>query len=81
MATITASTFFEILKKSNLLSAKQVAHVRALATQAGLDSNPQAVADALVRKGLLTPWQSSQLLNNRHAFFLGKYKGHQAIPG
>jgi len=76
VATLTVSTpaFFESLKKSNLLSGKQVAHLRAMAMQSERVVEPTAVAEALVKKRMLTRWQATQLLAGKHAFFLGKYK-------
>ncbi|HUY33391.1 MAG TPA: protein kinase [Pirellulales bacterium] len=69
----THEMFQELLKKSRLLTAKQLADVAARGTvDAG--RTPAWLARNLVDRGWLTEWQARQLLVGRYGFFLGKYK-------
>lgn len=55
------------LERSNLLTMEQIAPFRT-------SQNGILAAKQLIESGLLTGWQSDQLLAGRHSFFLGKYK-------
>ncbi|MEK6238919.1 MAG: serine/threonine protein kinase, partial [Planctomycetales bacterium] len=74
MTTTTTISFWRLLKRSNLLTARQFAQVRTAAAKADLSEKPRALTQALVKRGLLTNWQATQLLAGQRAFFLGKYK-------
>jgi serine/threonine protein kinase len=71
--TITADTFLKRLRSSSLLTEDQWARAERTAARAE-KAEPRELAKALVKKGLITPWQSDQLLAGRTTFFLGKYK-------
>ena len=63
--------FFELLKKSNLLSKPQLLAAR----EAVRDfTEARGLAKWLLKRELVTPWQSQQLLGGHHRLFLGKYK-------
>src|SRR5262245_23316846 len=63
-----AESFLTHLSKSHLLSAEQIEQAT------GLGLEPKALAERLVNDGLLTHWQSDQLLAGRHSLSLGKYR-------
>jgi serine/threonine protein kinase len=72
MVIATPQDFLDVLEKANLLDAEQLAEARQAAE--GVD-DPKSLARSLVRRELLTRWQSMQLLAGRTTvFFLGKYK-------
>lgn len=63
--------YFELLKRSNLLSKPQLMAAR----DAVRDCNDaRGLAKWLVKRGWLTSWQAQQLLSGHHRLFLGKYK-------
>ena len=63
--------FFELLKKSNLLSKQQLLGAR----EAVRDfTEARGLAKWLLKREWVTPWQSQQLLGGHHRLFLGKYK-------
>lgn len=69
--------FLEVLKKSGLVEAAPLEkELDDLAGDRGLPSKPSQLAALLVRRGLLTNFQATQLVNGRwHGFFVaGKYK-------
>lgn len=74
----TVDQFLDLLRRSGLIEPDQLQ--RALqslqgAGPAGLSGDAAAVADELVRVGLLTRWQADQLLRGRYkGFFVKKYK-------
>jgi WD40 repeat protein/serine/threonine protein kinase len=89
MSVATVEQFFELLQKSNLLAAGQLAAVQFEARRSWLNPagktggdggrggnaiRPEVVAGKLVERELLTKWQADMLLLGRQAFFLGKYK-------
>ena len=71
MALTTPQSFLELLERSKLLDADQLAEARRAARKA---DGAMALAKSLVGRGLLTRWQASRLLAGRSSFFLGKYK-------
>ena len=71
MAVATVEQFLTALENSKLLDPAQLARAKSIAPA---HSDPQAIAWALVREGLLNRWQAGQLLNGRQVFFVGKYK-------
>jgi serine/threonine protein kinase len=71
MSVSTKGEFFRLLKRSELLSTED--RVEAKHVCQGVTDAAQA-ADALVKRKLLTEWQSAQLLLGRTQFYLGKYK-------
>ena len=71
MAITTIEAFLEVLSKSRLLSAQQIAAVRKAAVKI---DQPKPLARLLLKKKLLTKWQAGQLLAGRTSFFLGRYK-------
>lgn len=78
MKQLSVSTFLETVERSGLVDKSRLAEsLSNLERQSG----STAVSDSLIvsshlrQSGLLTEWQSRQLLEGRHAgFFLGKYK-------
>ena len=69
MAPVTSpESFFDHLKKSNLLTTDQLAAINSS------EPGPKEIAKDLIRQELLTKWQANQLLGGNHSFFLGKYK-------
>lgn len=63
--------YFELLKKSNLLSQQQL-----LAAREAVQNFTEArgLAKWLLKREWVTSWQAQQLLNGHHRLFLGKYK-------
>lgn len=70
MAVAAGGSFLELLEKSRLLSAEQMAEV-VLSAQ-GRDA--AVVAEKLIGREWITRWQADQLCAGRCQFFLGKYK-------
>ena len=70
---VTRETFQELLTKSRLLTAKQLADV---ASRSTVDAGwtPVRAARNMIARGWLTEWQARQLLSGRYGFFMGKYK-------
>jgi serine/threonine protein kinase len=86
MAKVNTEKLVELLRRSNLADATRVDQVLdELASASGsLPTEPEALADALVERKLVTRWQADKLLEGRHkGFFLGKYKllGHLGTGG
>lgn len=86
MAKVNTEKLVELLKRSNLADAARVEQTLGdLASASGrLPEEPEALADALVERSLVTRWQADKLLEGRHkGFFLGKYKllGHLGTGG
>ncbi|HEV3167219.1 MAG TPA: serine/threonine-protein kinase, partial [Isosphaeraceae bacterium] len=71
MSVSTKGEFFRLLKRSELLSTEERVQARDICQ--GL-KDAAHVADALVKRNLLTEWQAAQLLLGRTQFHLGKYK-------
>lgn len=73
MSVDTAEQFYEQLQRSRLLTAEQLAdlHDEVLVNQS---QAANLFAESLVGRGLITDWQSRQMLAARHAFLVGKYK-------
>lgn len=78
MQAVTGARFCELLGRSGLLSAGEIARaVEELksAKAAGGEPSGAEIADYLVRTGRLTPWQAEQLLQGKYkGFFLKNYK-------
>src|SRR5262245_16440947 len=69
--------FLEVLRKSGLVEAGRLeAELEKLSASPGLPAKPSQLAALLVRNGLLTNFQATQLVNGRwHGFYIGgKYK-------
>jgi len=71
-ATAVEPSFWQLLQKSQLLSAEQLAELQRRGAERARD--PQALAGWLLQQRWLTRWQAEQLLAGRTTFFLGKYK-------
>ena len=71
MTVKSFAEFIEVLSKSNLLNAEQLADAR---SQSASDETLKGIAARLVDRRLLTRWQARQLLAGKSQFFLGKYK-------
>ena len=72
-APATANDFLELARKSGVLDDKQVA--AHFPDQDDLPADPQACANALIKAGLLTPFQARQILAGKfRGFVLGAYK-------
>lgn len=81
MAELHVKEFLTLLRKSELLTASQWDSAQRAAKQLYRDrtANPgdavvESLATELVRQGLLTQWQTSQLLKGQTGFVLGKYR-------
>lgn len=75
-AALSVDTFAELVQRSRLLSADQVQQVlQELEAEGKQVDSPEDLADALVRRELLTSWQVGFLLKGKHSgFFLGSYR-------
>ncbi len=72
MAAPTQASFLDLALKSRLVTDAQV---NALFPDEADRQNPQAVADGLVKAGLLTRYQAQMIQAGKHrGFFLGPYK-------
>src|SRR5580698_7134030 len=87
MAKLSVEKFVETVERSKLIEPDQLsrslADIRSRAAAAEAE-DADLVAAALIAAGLLTRWQSDNLLKGRHkGFFLGKYKllGHIGTGG
>ena len=87
MAKISVEKFVETVERSKLVEPDQLsgalADIRSRATPAESE-DADFFAAALIAAGLLTRWQSDNLLKGKHrGFFLGKYKllGHLGTGG
>lgn len=69
MSVATVFEFLQRLEKSELLSAGQIDEVRRWP-----DDDANTFADRLVGQGLLTKWQTQQLLAGKSQFTIGKYR-------
>jgi serine/threonine-protein kinase len=74
--TLSVDSFAELVQRSRLLTADQVQKVlQELVAEGRQVDTPEALADALVRRELLTSWQVGFLLKGKHSgFFLGSYR-------
>jgi serine/threonine protein kinase len=73
----TGAAFLELTVKSGLLDAKQLqAYLQQRGAAGALPGGPRALANVLVRDGLLTRFQAEQLLLGRwrHFVIAGKYR-------
>jgi hypothetical protein len=72
----TAEQLLELVSRSGLLAPLQLQKYARHRAAGALPANPQGLADALVRDGLLTRFQAEQLLTGRSRNFIlsGKYK-------
>src|SRR5262249_19819163 len=76
MALATVDAFIELVRKSDLVEADRLtSYLDKLKAGNGLVSDPQTLADLLVRDCLLTKFQTDQLLAGKwKGFHVGKYK-------
>ncbi|HEY4760313.1 MAG TPA: serine/threonine-protein kinase [Thermoguttaceae bacterium] len=87
MTISTVDTYLDLVRRSGLVERDQLNAVLVdLQQQAGGSIPPDTdfVANKFVETGLLTRWQSENILEGRHkGFFLGKYKllGHLGTGG
>ncbi len=74
MAKITTRQFRSLVEKSNLVDSQSLDEALAELPEAVQDDAP-AVADHLIKCGLITRWHAESLLRGKYkGFFLGKYK-------
>lgn len=73
---LTPTSFLTGIRQSGLLDAKQFDAALADLERDGINQeDAAALAAALVKRGVLTEWQSDKLLQGRHkGFVLGRYK-------
>lgn len=71
MAVTSSEAFFQVLKKSELLSEEELDEIR---QKYGGEDDPKGIARILIKVGKINKWQALQLLGGRHALTLGKYK-------
>ncbi|MGC4004517.1 MAG: protein kinase [Pirellulales bacterium] len=87
MSSLTIDKFVEVVKRSGLVEDDRLdAVVESLTGQMSGEGADHALklSDRLIADGLLTKWQTDQLLKGKHkGFFLGKYKllGHLGTGG
>jgi serine/threonine protein kinase len=77
MATLTIDKFVDLVRKSGLVDEDRLNSVREeLSSADAADSgDSDKLAQALVDRKLITPWQCERLKEGRHrGFILGKYK-------
>ncbi len=76
MSTKLVAAFLDRVQRSGLVSESRLTQLQQELEAAGLNlENPQAVAAALVDRGVLTQWQTEKLLQGKHkGFFLGSYR-------
>ena len=72
----SASDFLELVNKSGLVSSRRLdAHLERWRGAGGLPAKPQRLAALLVKAGLLTTFQTGQLLRGRWRYLtLGRYR-------
>ncbi len=70
-AVTTIRDYFDLLKKSNLLSKEQLVATRNAAREF---TEMRGLPKWLIKRGWVTPWQALQLQNGHHRLFLGKYQ-------
>jgi serine/threonine protein kinase len=75
-APASADELLDLVRKSGVVDeARLDVHLKQLAEQSGVPSDPSALAGVLIRDGLLTYFQADQLLQGKwKRFFIGKYK-------
>ncbi|MEX0818427.1 MAG: protein kinase [Pirellulaceae bacterium] len=73
---LSLNSFAELVQRSRLMTADQLQQAIQELTEEGTQvDSPEALADALVQRGLLTSWQVGFLLKGKHqGFFLGSYR-------
>jgi serine/threonine protein kinase len=71
MSEPSLKEFVALIRKSRLLTAEEM---RQLRKRASPTSNVKQLADSLTDAGLLTAWQSNQLLKGQSGFVLEKYR-------
>ena len=73
---LTGSSFLSVVRKSGLVDAEDLDRRLKRVADRGLDiTKAQAIAEALVRNGDLSHWQSERLLQGQSdGFFLGRYR-------
>jgi len=67
---MSTEAFVEVLAKSRLLSAEQLAEAR---DNTLLTDDAEQLSQILIEQGWITGWQTSQLLAGQTNFFLGNY--------
>jgi eukaryotic-like serine/threonine-protein kinase len=76
-APASTHDFIDLVRKSDLIDAERMnAFERALADSGSALDRPQAIAQRMIREGLLTTFQAKQILQGKWRKFLisGKYK-------
>ena len=88
MVKVSVEKLLDLIKRSELVDNKEQFKEAVAALKNKFNgqapSDPQAVADHLIKAGVITQWQSEKLLQGRYkGFFLGKYKllGHLGTGG
>ncbi len=78
MSKVTYDSFLDLVRRSGLIEHERLNALIAELQQAGDNlslTEPEALSKKLIDAGLITRWQSEQLLEGRYkGFFLGKYK-------
>ena len=87
MADISSAKFLRMVAKSGLVDPDKVEKMEQKLREkyhGELPSNPEKVAKAFQRQGLITEWHTEKLMGGKYkGFFLGKYKllGHIGTGG
>lgn len=71
--TLQEYAFLNLLEKSQLFSESDFQSLKSELQQMGL-TDSEGIAAWLVKQERLTRWQAQELLNGKHAFFLGHYR-------
>jgi serine/threonine protein kinase len=74
-APASTTDFIDLVRKSELIDAERLSAFERSLSESGLDK-PQAIAQRMIRDGLLTTFQAKQILQGKWRRFLiaGKYK-------
>jgi serine/threonine-protein kinase len=74
--TLTVDAFLDVVRRSRLMRPEELEQVTKDLQHSGVDlSSPQAIAQALTDRQVLTRWQADYLLQGKHkGFFLGPYR-------
>ena len=73
---ISVETFVGLVKQCGLIDGELLKkHLKEMKESGTPLGDSRSIADELVKRNLLTRWQSDKLLQGRHkGFFLGKYR-------
>ncbi|MEZ6060445.1 MAG: serine/threonine-protein kinase [Planctomycetaceae bacterium] len=79
MAVVQTSDFMAGLQQSRLLRDSELQALRTRLSKSRKEISPDQLAQKLVEKRLLTPWQATQLLKGQKSFSLQQYQLRDTI--